>query len=182
MNRLITTAAWLLLVPTLAWAQAAQSTDHTPRGDGYFFLGLGDGLNNGGNGISNGSATVVHDGGGGELNLAGGLSFGGELGYAHWSQGTWGSAWVPSVDLLMHLRAKKPRSLVDPFVLAGPSAYIPTQSQSRGAPAFNFGGGVNLWFSKHAALRLEFRDFVTNSHMLQPGENYPSFRFGMTFR
>ena len=48
----------------------------------------------------------------------------------------------------------------------------------------NAGGGVNLWFIRHAALRLEIRD--------QDGINYfdgfssftrfVAFRFGMTFR
>jgi hypothetical protein len=187
MRRLIATAAWLLLVPTLALAQAAQSTDHQPRGDGYFFfgiVGIGSGSYNGAYGLSSGSTFVVHGGGGGgEVNLYHGLGLGGELGYAHWSSGASGSAWIPSVDLLMHLRANKPRSLVDPFLSGGPSAYIPTQYGTRGSPAFNFGGGVNLWLSKHAALRCEFRDYVAaNSGNLQPGQNYASFRFGVTFR
>jgi len=174
------------LVPILGLAQAAQNADHQPRGDGYFFIsvvGVGSGSYNGEYGISSGSAFVVHVGGGGEVNLYHGLGLGGELGYAHWSSGASGSAWIPSVDLLMHLRANKPRSLVDPFLSGGPSAYIPTQYGTRGSPAFNFGGGVNLWLSKHAALRCEFRDYVAaNSGNLQPGQNYASFRFGVTFR
>ena len=166
----------------LASAQSTPSADHPNRADGYLFFGLGNGSNNGMSGFSYGSAVVEHVGGGGEVNLYAGFGVGAELGYAHWSQGTWGAAWTPSGNLLFHLRGNKTRGLVDPFVVGGASAYIPTTHQSRGSPAVNLGGGVNLWFSKRSALRLEFRDYVTSAHYLQPGANYASFRVGVTFR
>ena len=85
--------------------------------------------------------------------------------------------------LLFHMRGNKTRGLVDTFVFGGASVYIPTTYGVRGSRAGNFGGGVNLWFSKHTALRLEFRDYVkNNAYDLQPAQNYASFRVGVTFR
>jgi len=182
MKKLMAAAGLVLLLPGLAWAQSEPSADRPNRGDGYFFFALGNGSNNGGNGYSNGSAVVEHVGGGGEVNLYAGFGLGAELGYAHWSQGTWGAAWVPSGDMLFHFRGATTRRRVDPFVLGGISGYNPATYESRGSPAVNLGGGVNLWFTKHAALRLEFRDYATTRQELEPGPNSASFRFGVTFR
>ena len=176
MKTFIVTSALLILVPTSALAQSASGPDHTYRGDGYFFFGLGGGS-------FGGSGVVEHVGAGGELNLYKGFGVAAELGYAHWGRGgVGGTAWTPSTDLLLHLRGNKARGLVDPFVFAGASAYIPTAHGARGSPSVNLGGGVNLWFSKHTALRLEFRDYVTGTDELAPGANYASARIGVTFR
>jgi hypothetical protein len=183
MKKLIATASLLILFPMLALAQSAPSADHAYRGDGYLFFGLGNGTNYAINGRAIGSAVVEQVGGGGEVNLYSGFGVAAELGYAHWSQGPSGAAWTPSGDLLLHFKRNKTRGLVDPFVFGGVSGYIPTTYGARGSWAVNFGGGVNLWFSKHTALRLEFRDYATtSSHDLQPGGNYASFRVGVTFR
>jgi hypothetical protein len=181
MKKLITTASLLILFPMLVSAQSAPSTDHPSRGDGYLFFGLGNVSNNGANGFSTKFAVVEHVGGGGEVFLYKGLGVGAEVGYAHW--GANGNvAWIPSGDVLFHLRGNKPRARVDPFVLGGISGYIPTSHGNRGSVADNLGGGVNLWFSKYYALRLEFRDYTTGELNLAPGRNYASFRIGVTFR
>lgn len=70
----------------------------------------------------------------------------------------------------------------DPFVFGGFSIFGPTQvGNGRGAPGGNFGGGLNLWFLKHAAVRFELRDYPDTGGYI-PGASYLSFRVGMTFR
>jgi hypothetical protein len=179
MKTFIATAALLIFFPMLTLAQSPSGPDRTYRGDGYLFFGLG------GRSVDyiRGSSVVEHVGAGGELNLYKGFGLAAELGWAHWGYGgVEGTAWTPSADLLLHLRGNKTRGLVDPFVFAGATAYIPTEHGERGSPAVNLGGGINLWFSKHTALRLEFRDYVTGSGEFAPGANYASARVGVTFR
>jgi hypothetical protein len=67
-------------------------------------------------------------------------------------------------------------------VLGGFSIFGPTSvGGGRGAPGANIGGGINLWLAKHAALRFEARDHGGGSDYI-PGNQYLSFRVGMTFR
>jgi hypothetical protein len=109
-----------------------------------------------------------------------GLGVGAEVGYARWKRYD-GDAWIVSGDFSYHFRRSAPRGGVDPFVLGGITGFFPT-STGRGAPAGNFGGGVNVWLTEHAALRLEVRDHVNTVAGDYPGPHYVSFRFGVTFR
>jgi hypothetical protein len=175
MKVFIATAALLLAVPTFA---PAQGEDHQYRGQGYFFFGLGTGT------VYYGESrnVIEHVGFGGEGFLHKGLGVGAEAGYAHWGPYS-NQAWIASGDASYHFRRNTPRGGVDPFVLIGVTGYFPT-SEGRGAPAGNFGGGINVWLRERAALRLEVRDHVNiDSHSNgYPGTHYVSFRVGMTFR
>ena len=180
MKRLVAVAALLAIMPAWASAQSpaqssaqspAQSNDHPSGGQGYFFFGLGDAPN---------WRRIVHVGGGGEGFLYKGLGVGAEVGYARWKRYD-GDAWIVSGDFSYHFRRSAPRGGVDPFVLGGITGFFPT-STGRGAPAGNFGGGVNVWLTEHAALRLEVRDHVNTVGTDYPGPHYVSFRFGVTFR
>jgi len=176
MNKLIATAALLLVVPMLA---SAQDTDDHYRGQGYGYFGLGTGTYQ-----CYGAYPCPHPlfkavGGGGEGFLYQGLGLGAELGYANWG-GYDNQAWIASGDLSYHLRRRAARG-IDPFVLAGASLIVPThKGGGRGDVAPNFGGGANLWLAKHAALRVEFRDIAAANFWSY--DQYLSFRVGLTFR
>jgi len=172
MKELIATAALLFMVPALA---LAQNVDHSYRGQGYFFFGMGTGM------PSYYHPLILHVGGGGEGFLYKGLGFGAEAGYASWG-GYYNKAWIASGDFSYHFRRHARRGGVDPFVLGGISFVGPTMvGGGRGSPAGNFGGGANLWLAEHAALRFEFRDIV-GATQFWPYSHYISFRVGMTFR
>ena len=179
MKRLIATTALLFMVPALA---LTQHEDHPYRGQGYFFFGLGTG--------TVGGYHPVFDqvGFGGEGFLYKGLGVGAEAAYATWAgpvEGYRHQTWIGSVDVSYHYRRRAARGAVDPFLLGGFSLYGPTsKGGGRGQPGGNFGGGVNLWLVKHAALRFEVRDHV-NCDPYLPGEDTLSaisFRVGVTFR
>jgi len=179
MKKLIARVALLLLVPMLA---SAQDADHQYHGQGYGFFGLGTSW---GNPLYSPGypyhPAIEQVGFGGEGFLYKGLGLGAELGWAYWGS-VENQAWMPSGDVSYHFRGNRARARVDPFVLSGASGYLPTSHGARGAPAGNFGGGVNLWFEKHAALRLEVRDHVSQNGSFGPGNHYLSFRVGITFR
>ena len=171
MKRLIATAALLLVVPMLASAQTADQT----HGQGYVFFGLGTSVG----GRSYQVPAVKQVGLGGERFLYEGLGLGADVGYARWGGGYESEALIASGDVSYHFRRHAARGGVDPFLLIGVTGFFPT-STGRGSPACNFGGGVNLWVTEHAALRLEARDHVYGSYI--PGNQYLSFRVGVTFR
>jgi len=115
-----------------------------------------------------------------------GLGLGGEAAYAHFNLfGLDHTSWTGSADASYHFRRHAARRGVDPFVLGGFSLYGPThKGGGTGEAGGNFGGGANLWLTKHAALRLELRDYVHGDYFL-PGTGAfsdLSFRVGMTFR
>ena len=170
MNKVIVLAALFLLIPAFAPAQ-----DPAPkyRGQGYVIFGQGTGF-----------GVPVHTyfdqvAFGGEGFLHKGWAFGGEAARANHEK------WIGSVDASYHFRRHAARGGIDPFGLAGFSLYAPAhEGGGRGEPGANYGGGVNLWLAKHAALRLEVRDYLYSYHTL-PGNNAfsaLSFRAGMTFR
>ena len=181
MKKHIATLALLLMMPALGLAQDA---DHSYRGQGYVFFGLGTAT-----GIS--SPLFEHVGGGGEGFLYKGLGFGAEAEYATWGYtisrgpgvGTFhDKAWIGSADFSYHFGRHAARGGVDPFLLGGVSVVGPTQKGGgRGAPAGNFGGGANWWLAKHEALRFEFRDVVGGS-AFWAYDHVLSFRIGVTFR
>ncbi len=176
MKKLIATAGLLLVLPMFA---SAQEADHQYRGQGYFFFGLGTA------GIYVSRRAIEHIGFGGEGFLYKGVGAGAEAGYAHWGSYPYQyqkDGWIASGDVSYHFRRSAPHGGVDPFVLIGVTGYFPT-SEGRGAPAGNFGGGVNIWLRERAALRLEVRDHVNpDDSNGWPGVHYISFRVGLTFR
>ena len=178
MKKLIAATVLLLVLPTLARPQQADPQD---AWQGYAFLGAGTGARY----CANGCGTIWHGGFGGEGFLYKGLGMGAELGYAHWGPNNFGfnynDAFIVSGDFSYHFRRRAARGQVDPFVVIGPSAYFPT-SYGRGAAVGNFGGGVNIWLARRAALRLEIRDYVNPFNNGWPGTHAVSFRFGVTFR
>jgi len=116
MKELIATAALLFMVPALA---LAQNVDHSYRGQGYFFFGMGTGM------PSYYHPLILHVGGGGEGFLYKGLGFGAEAGYASWGR-YYNKAWIASGDFSYHFRRHARRGGVDPFVLGGVSFVGPT--------------------------------------------------------
>jgi hypothetical protein len=171
MRNLIKAAVLSLVVPTLA---LAQNTDHQYRGQGYFFFGLGTGT------VYISRQVIEQVGFGGEGFLYKGFGLGAEAGYAHWGAYT-NQAWIASGDVSYHFRRSAARGRADPFVLIGATGFFPT-SEGRGAPAGDFGGGVNIWLRQRAALRLEVRDYVNPEDNDYPSTHYVSFRVGLTFR
>jgi hypothetical protein len=176
MKRLIAAATLLAIMPALALAQNA---DHQYRGQGYAFFGLGTPTSTGHRFYH---PAVEHIGFGGEGFLVKGFGIGVEVGWAYWGGGVEGQAWTASGDVSYHFRRSAPRGRVDPFVLVGITGYFPTSHGARGAPAGNFGGGVNIWLRERAALRLEVRDHVSDNGRFGPGNHYLSLRVGVTFR
>ncbi len=126
----------------------------------------------------------VHLGGGGEYVTKSGLGIGADAGaMGELFRGTGGTF---SVDGSYHFRRQR---LVDPFVLAGYSLFFHRSSvnlfnfvPNTGIPSanlFNFGGGTNLWFSRHAGAKLEFRDHLhsENGSIV----HYAEFMMGVGF-
>ena len=174
MKKLIATAALLLLTPFSAWAQ---SENHPYRGQGYGFFGLGTGLDDQ-------HPLTEQLGFGGEGFLFRGFGVGAEATWSHYRHFIFDqTTWIGSLDGSYHFRRHAARGGVDPFVLGGFSIYGPTSKEEggRGVPGGNFGGGVNLWFADHSALRLEYRVHVGGFGYL-PGSPAFAFRVGMTFR
>lgn len=177
MKNLIAAGALLLLLPMLA---SAQEADHQYHGQGYGFYGIGTSLAYPSYPF-NGS--IIQQGGfGGEGFFSKGLGLGGEVAYVNWG-GFGNQAWLPSVDMSYHILGNRARARVDPFALGGVSVYVPTMHGNRGDAAGNFGGGVNVWFQQHLAVRLELRDTANGNNLaFGPGNHYFSFRIGLTFR
>jgi len=173
MNRLIAAATLLLIT---AAGAPAQNEEHQYRGQGYVVFGLGAA-----SGSAQGPGAVAQIGFGGEGFLYKGLGLGAEASYAYRGQAYYAEAWMPSADFSYHFRRNAPRGKIDPFLLGGFTAVLPTSNGNRGVPGGNVGGGVNVWFREHAALRFEVRNYISNGDF-GPGDEYVSFRFGVTFR
>ena len=128
---------------------------------------------------------------GGEERVAQGLSAGFEVAYAgpDWTIGSNGLG-VVSANATHHFgNPKRPRKL-EPFVTGGYSLYFGEQTNIESG--FNVGGGVNIWATKRAALRLEIREqghanYIQDTQFLYPSgknlvTNFVAFRVGVTFR
>lgn len=173
MKGLIATFAFVMMAASFA---PAQDVEPHYRGQGYVYYGIGTGL-----GSVYSQAPVNQVGFGGEGFVYKGFGLGGEVGYAHWGRG-FAQAWIGSVDASYHFGRSAARGGIDPFVLGGFSLFGPTsRGGGRGSPGGNFGGGINLWLAKHAALRFEARDHAPGSGYI-PGNQYLSYRVGVTFR
>jgi hypothetical protein len=179
MKKLITAAALLLMVPTLA---LAQNTDHQSRGLGYLFVG---------------SATnqmSMTAGFGGEGYVYKGLGIGVDLETAGWNKSNNGNPnWIGlgSADLSYHLFAKKAKGYAAPFVTGGYSLFFGQDTDSGTgsiAHGLNVGGGIDLFASKHLGVRFDVRYYGHGDHILWA--SFPnvaqlslvSFRIGLTFR
>jgi hypothetical protein len=175
MKKLIATVSLLLAIPMFALAQNA---DHHYPWQGYFLLGIGTGSS-----ASYGASHFVTE----QMALGGegisktGLGLGFEMGWTHWSQH---QPWMrtPSLDVSFHF-PKAVHHRIEPFVQAGATLlYSQIGSGNRGSAAANFGGGINLWMTKHVALRWDVKDFTQGA---RPGFAYPNlleFRMGLAFR
>jgi len=128
------------------------------------------------------SVRVLHGGAGFEIRLPAGLAAGAEGGVLT-NLDRRGAVPLGSVNGYYHFIHGRSHKL-DPFVTAGYTALF-----SDGAlNAFNLGGGVNWWFVRHAGLRLEFRDHITQtsftfiSTRASETIQLPEFRVGVAFR
>ena len=96
-----------------------------------------------------------------------------------------GTTGTLSLNGSYHFRRER---LVDPFVTAGYSLFFDrtatsfvfgTETHQENLSLFNFGGGTNLWFSRHVGAKLELRDHV------HPGGgstvHYMEFMLGLAF-
>ena len=80
----------------------------------------------------------------------------------------------------------------EPFVTGGYTHFSIPNITLGPASGGNFGGGANIWLTKHAALRLELRDtiggrsiseeFDSSGNFYTAPNNVASFRIGVTFR
>ena len=106
-----------------------------------------------------------------------------ELGYAaaDWNfNGNYGVG-LGSADASYHIFDTRSRRRIDPFAMGGYSLYFGERTAFQSG--YNFGGGVNLWFIKHVAARLEVREQAGIHYFGNaPFTHYLGFRFGLTFR
>jgi hypothetical protein len=120
---------------------------------------------------------------GGELLGRNGLGVGIEFGYGgpNWSFNGNSAVGAGSLNVSYYFLGTHSRRRVDPFVSGGYSLYFGNRTEFQSG--FNVGGGVNLWFARHAALRLEIRDQDGINHFdYCQFTRFAAFRFGMTFR
>ena len=174
MKTILVFVAAILTMPMHA---SAQTATHNLSWQGYGLFGVGWEAQPPGRPTSFAPQIAV----GTEIVSAMGVGVGLEMGWT-WTQ--FPAAWLktPSLDLSYHF-PKVAHKRVEPFVQVGPTLMFNGTVQSRGGVAVNFAGGINYWFSRHVALRCEFKDFAQPSyyHYL----NYPSpreFRVGVTVR
>lgn len=189
MRKLIATAALLLSVPPLV--RAGNADGNSVQGQFYFFTApivsntqyinvfrplepVTFSTKVGGNNTGFGGEVLVHKG----------VGVGVELGYAgpDWSFDGSGAVGVGSVDMTYHFFGNKSRRRLDPFATGGYSLYFGQRTTFQ--TGFNFGGGVNIWVIRHAALRLEVREQggINNFDGFSQFKHYVAFRVGMTFR
>ena len=125
----------------------------------------------------------VHFGGGGEYVMKNGIGFGADAGaIGLLFSGTTGTL---SLNGYYHFRRER---LVDPFVTAGYSLFFDrtansfffgTETHQENLSLFNFGGGTNLWFSRHVGAKIELRDHVHSGN--GSTVHYAEFMLGVAF-
>lgn len=186
MKNLIAATALLFLAP--GWA-LGQSADRPPRGQGYFFFAEARTRASFG-----ASSTLPQIGGGGEWISGHGLGLGGEyLRTAQSWEGTSLDTRIGSIDISYHFRPSRKSPKLEPFVTGGFSFfYVPGTGLGHDNGG-NFGAGLNIWLSRHAALRLEIRDDIGGQDLsaefeggppyyLRSSQHLVGFRIGVTFR
>jgi hypothetical protein len=134
--------------------------DH--RGQGYAFFAPGV--------VSGGSGGFMHVGGGGEA-LIKRVGVGGEIGYLTPWESMSDGIGVGNVNGSFNFASGK----IKPFVTGGYTLFF----RSGTANGYNFGGGVNYWFSERAGLRFEVRDNVLPDSR---DTHFVGFRVGIAFR
>jgi hypothetical protein len=153
---------WLALTTVLITTSASAQ-----RSMGYWFVAPGALTAAGHNSFT------IHMGGGGEFAIWKGISGGiegGAVGLAHdYTDSVQGVASANAYYHFFHSRDAR----LDPFVTGGYSLFFRHGASSLG----NFGGGLNYWIWKTAAVRVEFRDHVSGG----PTAHYWGFRLGMSF-
>ncbi len=151
--------ALLVSLICLGAPTSAPAKDGTAKegGQGYVFAGFG---------AVNVEESMVHFGAGGEVNLYKGLGLGVEIGYLSPIHYPGDGIGVLSLDGQYTFGTGGPGK-VRPFLTGGYTLAF----RGGHVNAVNFGGGVHYWFTRHAGLRLEFRDHVSpdlwNAHAWQ---------------
>ena len=158
----------LLLVPLIGLGQEQKGKQET-AGQGYLFAAPSAFVCSGCN-----SSGAIHFGGGGQFNLYKGLGAGADIGYLTSYRNFESGVGLFSLNGLYSFSTDR-RAKVVPFVTAGYSMLF----RSGHVNGFNFGGGLNYWFSDKIGLRAEFRDHIhpdyTDAHLIQG-------RIGISFR
>jgi len=167
MSRLILVAIGWIGFTTWAVAQEAA----VPRGLGYVYAASG--FATAGSEASGG----MQFGGGGEGRIYKGLGAGADIGYLFAPRSFKDGIGLLSANGSYHFETSSSPRTVVPFVTGGYSLAF----RSETANLYNFGGGIDYWFSQKTGVRLEARDHVW------PGDGGPtghivSFRIGMLFR
>jgi hypothetical protein len=130
-----------------------------------------------------GGDAFVHFGGGGEYVMKNGIGVGADAGAIGLLFG--GTTGTLSLNGSYHFRRQR---LVDPFVTAGYSLFFDrtgdsfffgTETHLENLSLFNFGGGTNLWFSRHVGAKIEFRDHVHSGS--GSTVHYAEFMLGIAF-
>jgi hypothetical protein len=145
----------------------AQERDK-PRTNYFFFAAPGVRHDTG--------SSTVGIGGGAEGYVYRGLGFGFDAGGINSSSTTGVRNWsgMLSLNCILNFNPAD-KSKFSPFVIGG-LTLIPSFDVASG---YNFGGGVQYWFQKHIALRVEFRDHVLNG---MHNHHYPQGRIGISLR
>jgi hypothetical protein len=142
--------------------QTAFSQEKRDGGQGYVFFASGIEPRN--------HYGTAHIGVGGEL-LFKNVGIGPEIGYLTRSRDWAGGIGVLSPNASYHFTNSK----LEPFVTGGYTLFF----RDGHANGYNFGGGVNYWFSNKAALRLEARDHVLPGYR---DSHFLGFRVGLSFK
>jgi hypothetical protein len=125
----------------------------------------------------------VHFGGGGEYVMKNGIGVGADAGAIGLLFG--GTTGTLSLNGYYHFRRQR---LVDPFVTAGYSLFFDrtgdsfffgTETHLENLSLFNFGGGTNLWFSRHVGAKIALRDHVHSGS--GSTVHYAEFMLGLAF-
>jgi len=178
MRTIIVLAALSLFVPALA---VAQSTDQTPRGLGYFFVGPAT------------SHMALTTGFGGEGYVAKNVAIGmeaGTTGFTTTSRGNPNWIGLGSANFSYHFFPKKYKGKVAPFVTGGYTNFFGQDTDVGGnsTNGVNAGGGVDLFGSKHLGFRVDARYYAHGGRILWPSFpsgtdfSFTAIRIGVTFR
>lgn len=143
MKLLITLGIMLALTMSVAPAAAQHS-------NGYVFFAPGAASCGG---CSN---MTLHFGAGGEGIIGKGVGIGAELGYLAPRESLGDGLGVFSPNGYYHFPGKNKDRKVDPFVTGGYTLFF----RSGHGNLWNFGGGVNYWFSRRLGLKVEIRDHI----------------------
>ena len=167
MHRLVLTAISLIVFSTLVPAQETAR----PQALGYVYAAPGFAT-------SGGEATrTLQFGGGGEARIYKGLGAGADVGYLFHPSSLKEGFGLFSANGSYHFETIGSQQKVVPFVTSGYSLAF----RSGTANLYNFGGGIDYWFSNKAGLRLEARDHVWPGNG-DPTGHFVSFRIGLLAR